>query len=228
MASSSTAYKAYIAPFVIFVLLLGAIPLADSLAQKLHFSTNIGAQHWIFPLQTIVCAILLAAFWRKYELHWPQRIFFTLGIAALIFLIWISPQIFFRAAPRREGFDPTLFEKNRALFLAVIAMRFARLVIVVPLVEEIFWRGFLLRYFIAEDFLRVPFGAYSRGSFAAVTLGFMFEHAMVDWPAAFCAGALFNLVAYRTKNLGSCVLAHAATNLLLGLFILRTRQWGFW
>ncbi len=56
----------------------------------------------------------------------------------------------------------------------------------------------------------------------------MFEHSRPDWPAALVTGALLNLVAYRTRSLGACVLAHAVANLLLGLYVLRTGQWGFW
>jgi hypothetical protein len=95
-------------------------------------------------------------------------------------------------------------------------------------VEEIFWRGYLLRYLINERFARIPIGAFSWLSFAAVTLGFGFSHARADWIAALICGALYNLVAYRTRSLASCVLAHATTNLLLGLWIMETRQWGFW
>jgi CAAX prenyl protease-like protein len=65
-------------------------------------------------------------------------------------------------------------------------------------------------------------------SFGAVTIGFMLVHSTADWPAAAVTGALYNLVAYRTKSLSACVLAHAVTNLLLGLWIMATRQWGFW
>ena len=50
---------------------------------------------------------------------------------------------------------------------------------------------------------------------------------MADWPAAILTGALYNLVAYRTRSLSSCVLAHAVTNALLGAYVLHTRQWGF-
>jgi CAAX prenyl protease-like protein len=96
------------------------------------------------------------------------------------------------------------------------------------LIEEIFWRGFFLRYLIAEDFDRVAFGRFSWLSFTAVTLLFAFSHSKADWAAALCAGALYNLVAYRTRSLFSCVFAHALTNLLLGLWIMHTRQWGFW
>jgi hypothetical protein len=56
----------------------------------------------------------------------------------------------------------------------------------------------------------------------------MLEHSVPDWPAALVAGFLYNLVAYRTKSLSSCVLAHGVTNALLGGYIIMTRQWGFW
>ena len=56
---------------------------------------------------------------------------------------------------------------------------------------------------------------------AAVMLG-------VAVGTAVLTGALFNLVAYRTKSLASCVLVHAAVNLMLGIYIMQTGQWGFW
>jgi len=61
-----------------------------------------------------------------------------------------------------------------------------------------------------------------------VTVAFTFSHSRPDWPAAFITGALYNVVACRTQSLASCVLAHAGTNLLLGLWIMQTQQWGFW
>jgi CAAX prenyl protease-like protein len=81
---------------------------------------------------------------------------------------------------------------------------------------------------INEKFHRVPFGTFSWLSFTVVTLGFGFSHSPEDRIAALITGALYNCVAYRTRNLASCVLAHAVTNLLLGLWIMKTRQWGFW
>ena len=86
----------------------------------------------------------------------------------------------------------------------------------------------MLRYFINEKFYAVPVGAFSWLSFAVVTVGFGFAHSRADWIAALITGALYNCVAYRTKSLTSCILAHAVTNLLLGLWIMKTRQWGFW
>ena len=145
-----------------------------------------------------------------------------------VFGIWIAPQYFLNFAPRPVGFDPTLLESNSATYWSTILFRFLRLVVVVPLVEEVFWRGFLLRFVIDEHFERVPFGKFNWFSFAVVTVAFTFSHSRPDWPAAFITGALYNVVAYRTQSLASCVLAHAVTNLLLGLWIMQTRQWGFW
>ena len=109
-----------------------------------------------------------------------------------------------------------------------LVLRFVRLVAVVPIMEEVFWRGFLLRYLVQENFTALPFGAWSPLSFAVVTLGFTFEHSRPDWPAAFITGILYNLVAIRTRSLPACVLAHALTNLCLGLYVMQTHQWGFW
>ena len=81
---------------------------------------------------------------------------------------------------------------------------------------------------MAERFDTVPFGTFSWLSFIVVTIAVGLSHAMADWPAAFLTGALYNFIAYRTKSLTSCVLAHGVTNLALGLWILATKQWGFW
>jgi CAAX prenyl protease-like protein len=185
-------------------------------------------EYWIYPAQTIFCGALLLWFWREYEFGPPGQIVFSAALAVLVCSIWIAPQQFLRFPPRLEGFNPEIFSGQPAASWATIAFRFLRLVVIVPLVEEIFWRGFLLRYFVNEKFHFVPFGTFSWLSFAVVTVGFGFAHARADWIAALLAGALYNCVAYRTKSLASCVLAHAITNLLLGLWIMKTGQWGFW
>lgn len=217
---------AYTLPMLVFVGLLG---LDQFVLKKIDNSFWLSsAEYWIYPLQTILCGALLYWFRRDYPWTRMARAGLAAAIGLLALILWISPQQFFGSAPRTIGFDPEVFSGQPMLYALTIALRFLRLVIVVPLVEEIFWRGFLLRYLIAEDFERVPFGKFSWLSFTAVSLLFGFSHAQADWPAALLTGALYNFVAYRTKSLSSCVLAHAVTNLLLGLWIMKTRQWGFW
>jgi CAAX prenyl protease-like protein len=216
---------AFTAPIMLFLLLLG---LRDVLARiGGPFWVN-SAAYWIYPTQTILCGGLIAWFWQEYSLNWPQRTGFGVAIGLLVFFLWISPQAFFGFAPRLIGFDPTIFADRKLLYWTTIFFRFLRLVLVVPLVEEIFWRGFLLRFLVDERFNTVPFGKFSWTSFAIVSLAFGFSHPSADWPAAIVTGMFYNGVAYVTKNLSTCVLTHAVTNLLLGLWIMRTGQWGFW
>lgn len=207
----------FVAPFAAFLFLLCLADVAGG-----------PAKYWVFPAQTFFCGGMLIWFWPHYSFKAPVKAGFALFVAVLVLLIWISPQEFFGAPRRFHGFDPTVFQKNSTLHSLNLALRFARLVLVVPLVEEIFWRGFLLRYLIRDDFEKVPFGAFTWLSFTAVSIGFCIEHQFADWPAALAAGALFNAVAYKTRSLSACLLAHAAANLLLGLYIMRTGQWGFW
>lgn len=184
--------------------------------------------YWTYPVQTLVCGALLWWFWSDYQLGRPAKVWFALLIGVGVFVLWIAPQQFFGLEPRRVGFDPDIFAAQPGLYWGTVALRFLRLVIVVPLIEEIFWRGFLLRYLINERFTTVAMGTFSWLSFVVVTVAFGFAHSRDDWAAALVCGALYNLVAYRTGSLASCVVAHATTNLLLGIWIMQTRQWGFW
>ena len=217
------ALVAFALPMAAFLLLLVVAQVLPGLGSGFWL---VFPRYWIYPLQTFLCGGLLIWFWRRYQFRSPKKIVFTVAIGLLVFVCWIAPQQFLGAAPRSDGFNPDLFAGPA--YSAAVLLRFVRLVLVVPLVEEIFWRGFLLRYLIDEKFQRVPVGTFSWLSFLVVTLGFGFSHAPEDRIAALVTGALYNCVAYRTKNLASCVLTHAVTNLLLGLWIMKTRQWGFW
>jgi CAAX prenyl protease-like protein len=215
---------AFVLPMAVFIGLLFLARILPSVGNGFWLASS---EYWVYPVQTFICGGLVIWFWREYQLRPPTRILFTSAVGLLVFVCWIAPQQFLGAAPRVIGFNPDVFTAQPA-YWSTVTIRFVRLVLVVPLVEEIFWRGFLLRYLIGEKFHRVPFGTFSWLSFVVVTIGFGFSHSPVDRIAALITGALYNCVAYRTKSLASCVLAHAVTNLLLGLWIMKTRQWGFW
>ncbi len=217
---------AYTLPMVTFVFLLGASSVLRKLGNNIWFNS---AEYWIYPVQTLLCGALLIRFYREYRFRSPSRVGFTMATGVLVFLLWISPQQFLGLAPRTIGFNPVgIFGNQSLLYWPTIIIRFLRLVVVVPFVEEIFWRGFLLRYLINENFEHVPFGAFSWLSFSIVALAFAFSHSPADWAVALVTGVIYNGVAYRTKNLSSCIVTHAITNLLLGLWIMKTKQWGFW
>jgi CAAX prenyl protease-like protein len=216
---------AFVAPMGVFIALLALNSLLPSLGNSFWLQHS---EFCVFPLQTIVCGAILLRFWPAYELRSPRGLVTGIAVGVFVFALWISPQAFLGFASRTNGFNPDLLASQPGFYWATVILRFLRLVVVVPLVEEIFWRGFLLRYLIDEKFDQVPFGTFRWVSFLAVTLAFTLSHSMPDWPAALLTGALYNWVAYRTKSLSTCVVTHALTNGLLGLWIMWTKQWGFW
>ena len=229
MFSATTEERAYFAPFAVFLAFLGLNELIGKLSEGTAGTWWWSEPHfWIFPLQTLVCGWMIARRWRFYNLRPPAQPVVAVIAGLVVLGLWLAPQLWLGFPSRTSGFDPTYFATSGAAFAVTVALRFLRLVVVVPIVEEIFWRGYLLRVLIDEPFIKVPVGAFSWLSFAIVTAGFCLKHQAADWPAAILAGALYNLVAYRTRSLSSCILAHAITNLLLGLYVMRTGQWGFW
>ncbi len=202
---------------------------------------------WVYPLQTLVCAALLLFFRQHYTLA-PWR---GLGLASLLAALgigfWIAPEMLRRVliergheakdwwdwlglADRTEGFDPMLVKDSALGFNATIGLRFARMVLVVPFVEELFWRGFLMRFLVDQDrpFMKIPFGTHRWRVFWIVTVAVMLIHNTSDWPGAFVWGSLMYFLAVRTKSLGACIVMHAVGNLLLGLYVMKTGLWGFW
>ena len=216
---------AFILPMGVFVVLLGLTGAGNRPETISWFAYP---AYWIYPTQTVICGALLWWFWPYYEVRTARKIWFALLVGVIVFAIWIAPQQFLSFSPRLAGFDPEVFAAQPAGYWTTVILRFVRLVIVVPLVEEIFWRGFLLRYLVNDRFTTVAIGTFSWLSFAVVTVLFALAHSPADWVAALICGALYNLVAYQTRSVASCVVAHATTNLLLGLWIMQTRQWGFW
>jgi CAAX prenyl protease-like protein len=110
---------------------------------------------------------------------------------------------------------------------AYLAVRFLGLALVVPVIEEFFLRGFLMRFVVAQEWWTVPFGRVTLPAAIAGTLFPMLMH-----PAELLAAAVwFSLVTWlmiRTKNIWDCVAAHAVTNLLLGIYVVTFGQWQLW
>lgn len=223
---------AYTGPFVVFMLLMAVGPFILDIIPVWPFAP----EYIVYPLQTLVCGALLAYFWKRYEFNGIRYLSVIFAVGFFVFAIWTAPQFFHWAGPRRMGFNPDFFAANPTGYWATVILRFVRLVIVVPLLEEIFWRGFLMRYLISDRWNEVSFGQFQWKAYLLTTAAFTLAHwgSEPNWmpgpdvPAAFLCGLIYNGIACVTKSLGSCVFAHAVTNLFLGLYIMFTKQWGFW
>jgi hypothetical protein len=109
---------------------------------------------------------------------------------------------------------------------ALAALRLFALAVTVPLMEELFWRSFLLRWIDSRNFLASdPARASLRAIVLTVAL-FSAEHS--QWLAGLLAGAAYTAVYVRTRNILLTTLSHAITNTFLGIWILSTGNWRFW
>lgn len=191
-----------------------------------------GYDHFIlYPLKAIIVGVSLAVLWRRYDeldFQWLRHagtLLSAVVVGVLVFILWINMDWSFATAGTPEGFNPRDPANPLPAWL-IIAFRLIGAAVVVPIFEELFWRSFILRYLINPDFTRVPVGAFTWMSFAASSVLFGLEHHL--WLAGIMAGVFYNALLYRTKSLAACILAHGVTNLLLGLYVLKTGNWQFW
>jgi CAAX prenyl protease-like protein len=108
-----------------------------------------------------------------------------------------------------------------------LVFRSIRAIIIVPIVEELFWRGWLMRWIINPDFRKVPLGTYSPRSFWIVALLFAAEHGPY-WDVGLLTGIIYNYWMCRTKRLGDLIWVHAVTNAALCAYVVYTQKWEFW
>lgn len=183
---------------------------------------------WLYPVQIGVVALLLAVSWRRYhELRAPlpgaaQLLVSVLtGVAVLI--LWINLDAPWMTVGSSPGYDP---RSNGELDWMLVAIRIAGAALVVPVMEELFWRSFVMRWVDAADFEALePARVGIKGFLVSVVL-FGFEHNL--WLAGIVAGVAYSLLYMRHRNLWSAVIAHAVTNGLLGAYVVATGSWAFW
>jgi uncharacterized protein len=209
----------YIFPFIVFIGLLALQPLVPVPAW-VRFVISMGAILAIsrVPLRGGTSSPLFSS---------------LIGIA--VFVIWVAPDVL---APwwhhtilfdnaivgHPAGNTPPAAKTDRFFLL----FRIATSVIAVPILEELFWRGWLMRWIIdPHDFERVPLGTFAPAAFWLVALLFASEHGSY-WDVGFAAGIIYNWWLVRTRNLWDCILAHAVTNGILALYVVAAGQWQYW
>ena len=209
---------------------------------------------WIYPIQTFLSLGLLVFWWKHFEFNWSWKgvlIGALMGAVGIGF--WLLPTQTYEwlgfssdaevptwmeklgVAERRDGFDARMFGANPLAFDCAadwtsLALRFFRAVVVVSLVEEIFWRGFLMRWLLDRDgdYWSVPFGKPSWLTYGVVTGAFMIAHAPIDWAGALAFGSVMYGVAVWTRSLGACIVMHGVANALMGWYAMGTGKLGLW
>lgn len=109
----------------------------------------------------------------------------------------------------------------------VVVLRVVRAALLVPILEELFWRGWLPRWIVNNDWQKVPIGTYNAMAFVGTAVLFATEHGPF-WEVGLLCGLIYNWWMWKTKSLGDLVLVHAVTNAALAGFVLITKQWAYW
>ena len=215
-----------------FAYFVRIIPLAAfaslTLAQGQFGETG---AYWIYTLKTLVGAWLL---WltRPYinEMRWNFSLESVVAGVA-VFLVWVGLDGLYPTIPmlgeRAASFNPlNSYREGSAIAWTFISVRVLGSSIVVPMLEEVFYRSFLYRYLVKSDFLSVPLNSFHRGAFFIVCIGFGLSH--YEWlPGIICAFVYQGLV-IKKGRLGDAITAHAITNFLLGLWVVGRSAYCFW
>jgi len=221
-------------PWLACVVPLAVFLLAGELEPQGNLGRLLGLSEAAYPVSyaaRLVATIAVLAFaWPSIRpwlggrpTWWPP----LLGLALVV--PWVVLATLQRDAGwtwggARSGFDPFASLGDGPRAWGFLALRWLGLVAVVPIAEELFLRGFLMRYVINEEFWKVPFGLLT-----PLAAGVCALYAAATHPSEAVAAvgwfAMVTGIAAATRKPIDCMLAHAATNLALGIYVLATRSW---
>ena len=212
-------------PFVAFMGLLALRGFAPTDASW-GFDTR-----WFYALNLLLVGGLLRAWWSEYgELarqNAPSLAEATVSavVGLLVFVLWIKLD-----APWMQIGEPTAsfvpVDAQGQLLWPLITVRWLGAALLVPVMEELFWRSFLMRWLQQPVFEGVDPRRVGGKAVLLSTFVFMLAHPL--WLAAIVAGLAYALLYRRTGKLWTAVLAHAVTNGALGIWVVQTGQWQFW
>ena len=222
----SPAFKR-ILPFAVYMGFIFALDLLKPLIPEGVLLDNFTAI--TYPVQILAVTGILIYYWKSYdELRFDQlkavHVLGALVTGVVVFVLWINMDWDFATLGSSVPYDPGILPGKA--YYAFLAVRLAGTALVVPVFEEIFWRSFVVRYIINQDFSVVKIGAFTWMSFIVSSLLFGSEHYL--WLAGIMAGVCYNLLLYWSRSIYVCIIAHSVTNLLLGLYVIRTGNWQFW
>jgi uncharacterized protein len=214
---------AYVAPFGVFVVLLalrGYLPVPPRLE---------------YPLRALLTLATLLLTSRSVLKLRTVRTWSSVALGMLVFVVWVGPDVLwptyrehwlFRNSFLTPGGTP-LPPESMVKDYGFLAFRILGSALLVPVIEELFWRGWLMRWLIQKDFLAVPLGSYLPLAFWITAILFASEHGPY-WDVGLAAGLLYNWWMVRTRSLADCILAHAVTNACLAGYVLGAGKWQYW
>jgi len=212
----------YVAPFAAFMLLLVLAPYWpwDPRLEQYVRVAILAAVIWFFsrPVLDFRCAAPLQ----------------SIAVGIGIWLLWIAPDTLFPGYRQHWLFTNSITGKVASSIppealgaTGVLVFRTLRAALLVPILEELFWRGWLMRWLINPDFEKVKLGTYSLSAVLITAVLFASEHGPF-WEVGLLTGLIWGLWMVKTKRLGDLFLTHGVANLCLSLFTIYTGRWEYW
>ncbi|WP_157267520.1 CAAX prenyl protease-related protein [Azohydromonas aeria] len=213
------------APFVVFMALLA---LRGAAAPDTATGASLDAR-WLYALNLPLVGGLLWWWWREYaelrERPPLREALLSVAVGLVVFGLWIHLDApWMQLGEPAAAFAP--LDAAGRLDWGLIAVRLLGAALLVPVMEELFWRGFLMRWLQQPEFETVDPRRTGLRAIAISTALFMLAHTL--WLAAVVAGLAYALLYARTGRLWNAVIAHAVTNGALGAWVVATGNWQFW
>ena len=216
---------ARVVPFAVFMLLLG---LRGALPADGSWGID---PRWVYAVTVLVVGGLLAWWWRDYgELSTQlrptlQEAGLAIAVGVLVFGLWIKLDApWMRLGEATAPFFP--LDVQGELMWPLIGVRWIGAALLVPVMEELFWRSFLMRWIENGQFEAVLPQRVGLKAVVLSTFVFMLAHTL--WLAAIIAGLAYAWLYVRSGKLWLPVIAHAVTNGALGVWVVMTGNWAFW
>ncbi len=188
---------ALILPFVVFM-------LASVVTQALFTHPALG-----YPL---VAAALAGAVWyfraQVRALQWALDPV-AVGLGALVGLAWV---LLADSGNEGQALSQALADLTPVMLTVWVVSRLVGTVLLVPLVEEMFFRGYVMT--------RLDRGGAPMRLLAIAVSSALFAALHGRWIAAGLAGLVFALVMLRRGRLGDAVVAHLVANLVVAAWAL--------
>jgi uncharacterized protein len=213
----------WVAPFSLFMVLLATL-------APLHIPQPWNAMLWIVAL-----VAALSAFSRDVIELRPKHVLLSTAIGIGVFMFWIAPDALWPGYRSHwlfsnpvVGVPASGLDASARQDALTLGLRAVRAVLLVPIVEELFWRGWLPRTVDSfDDFRRRPLGAYTPLSFWATALLFASEHGSY-WDVGLLCGIVYNVWMTRTRSIADLIWTHAVTNACLSAYVVFANKWEYW
>lgn len=207
------------------------LPLLAVVATALVTGLFVDDFDYWYPLRVVVALVVLAWYRKAYTSELANdlrgRRVWSLpaaGVGVAVYLIWVG--LCLLDGPLAKAPPEALSELATPLALVWITGRVVGSVLIAPVVEELAFRGFLLRRLIASDFRSVR---YDRWSWSAVLLSSIaFAALHQQWVGGFVAGVFYAFAQQRRGALSDAMVAHGVTNALIAGEVLLAGHWALW